>query len=452
MGARAPASVASYARRRGTRAARSTPSTAATALGLLLVGLRDRRGRGGLVARRPGRGLSTPSVARWPGPSGRWPRGAAARRRGRVAHAASPRPQRPGWSSSSAGPRCCSAVLGLVHIANGLPRPADGDAGDAAGRRLRRLRLVVVLADLVTSCVAVPLLVLLSVFGLLVVTATPLHAVPEQGARSCAASAGASRSRATGRRTTHGAPAGGRGASTPAPTGRASPGEEPLDPAVLRGPGAGHAPTARRPRSARRPAAARPAAAEPPPHTRDRRSVPSSLRCPARRRPTRCRPATCCARAPPHRDAQRGQRRGRRRADRACSSSSRSTRRSPASRRGPTVTRYEVELGPASRSSGSPRCPRTSPTPWRAPTCGSCRPIPGKSAIGIEIPNTDRETVVARRRAALAASPRSDHHPMLVGARQGRRGRLRRAPTSRRCRTCSSPARPAPASRAASTR
>ncbi len=44
--------------------------------------------------------------------------------------------------------------------------------------------------------------------------------------------------------------------------------------------------------------------------------------------------------------------------------------------RGPTVTRYAIELGRRSRSSASRRCRRTSPTRSRAPMCGSCLRFP----------------------------------------------------------------------------
>ena len=71
------------------------------------------------------------------------------------------------------------AVIGLVHIAHGLPDPAMHDELREAGGYLGYLVSSPLVAA-VTTYVAVPLLVLLLLFGLLVITATPVHALPER--------------------------------------------------------------------------------------------------------------------------------------------------------------------------------------------------------------------------------------------------------------------------------
>ena len=78
-----------------------------------------------------------------------------------------------GWSAITFG------LLGLINIADGLPRTNDPaalrEAGGIAGYLSSSL-----LADLLTPYVAVPLLVLLLGFGLLVVIGIPLHQIPER--------------------------------------------------------------------------------------------------------------------------------------------------------------------------------------------------------------------------------------------------------------------------------
>jgi S-DNA-T family DNA segregation ATPase FtsK/SpoIIIE len=296
-------------------------------------------------------------------------------------------------------------ILGIIHIANGSPKPELGDTGELqqAGGALGFV-VAKLLTDLLhTGYVVVPLLVLLATFGLLVVTATPVYQVPARLRHA--------RDRMLGR---HVEDVEVEDTVATKTRRRRRLDDEDVDPDM--GDPAYDSPVLEgREFSKRGKAAAEPepdkAELEPPPHT------------PLPARVEQLSLSGDIAYSLPESDILKP---GSAHKSRTKASDDVVERlmqvfeefeidaQVTGYTRGPTVTRYIVELGPAVKVEKITNIAKNISYAVASAEVRILSPIPGKSAVGIEIPNVDKE-IVSLGDVLRSNTARGDHHPMVAG-------------------------------------
>lgn len=349
-----------------------------------------------------------------------------------------------GWTALFLG------VLGVVHIASGNPQPVEGDTtplregGGAVGYVVSSLLL-----DLLqSSAVVVPLLVLVALFGVLVITATPLYRVPERLRDLYDFAVGRPpmdddadlheadeidpdmgdpaydtpiledrevKKRRTRKKADE--PVAPEATADPAYDGQETQAWDALDVALSHDDDAPVAPVAAAAAATSRPTKPAPVEVrddeqlEPPPHTpieprMEQLALSGDI--------VYSLPANGVLKeGSPHKARSAASDDVVNRLTQVLEEFNIDARVTGYTR-GPTVTRYEVELGPGVKVEKITNIQKNIAYAVASADVRILSPIPGKSAVGVEIPNTDKE-IVSLGDVLRSNTARTNHHPMVAG-------------------------------------